>query len=109
GLRYRRWWPETLRRAGLPTTIWFRDLRAVAASMLQRVAGLSLTDTQRLLGHSSPLVTAQHYHVPHPDIARRFHALRLPGLPADAGSKTEKSEPTGQSESPESPHRARGA
>lgn len=90
GIAVRDWWPETLRRARLPETLWFRDLRAVASSWLQRIAKLSLTDVQKLLGHSSPTVTAAHYSDLHPDVATRFHESSLPGARPAPAPKPEK-------------------
>ena len=86
---YKDWWKIVVEKAGLPGLL-FRDLRAVAASRPQRLAGLSLTDVQKLLGHSSPTTTAGHYHLPDPSVVQRLSAIPLPGLRSHEAQKKGK-------------------
>lgn len=65
------WWKRAMTAIGVPG-LWFRDLRALASGRLQRLAGMSLVDVQRLLGHASSETTATHYTLPAPDVARRL-------------------------------------
>ena len=49
-----------LKQAGLPDDVWFHDLRHTAGSlMLDR--GAQLVTVSKILGHSSPMVTATIY------------------------------------------------
>ncbi len=86
----RDWWLNAREKAGLPGLL-FRDLRAVASSRPQRLARLTLTDVQNLLGHASPLTTAGHYHLPDPTVVQRLNELPLPGAPDTAEQSTAKS------------------
>lgn len=83
------WWDKAVEAAGCPGLL-FRDLRAVASSRPQRLAGLSLADAQKLLGHSTPAVTAGHYMLPDPDVVRRLNSLPLPGAPGTAKPRARK-------------------
>jgi integrase len=91
--RTRDWWADAADRAGCPG-VWFRDLRAVAASRAQRLAGLSLRDTQELLGHASPLTTAAHYHTPDSTTAQRLGLLPLPGFRETKAARARKPAPS---------------
>lgn len=89
GLGYRRWWKNTLKRAGLSDKIWFRDLRAVASSYVQRVGKLTLAEAQKILGHSSVVVTSRHYTMLPPSTVEQFHGMPLPGREASPEPKTD--------------------
>lgn len=78
--RHRDWWREARQKAGLPE-LWFRDLRAVAATRLQRQGGAALRDAQELLGHAQIETTARHYYVPSPSLREALERLSLPGFP----------------------------
>lgn len=79
------WWHRAAAQAGCPCLL-FRDLRAVAATRLQRDAGLTLRDAQALLGHSTPETTARHYWVPSPEVQSAFARLPIPGCRETSGS-----------------------
>ncbi len=87
------WWKLAVQKAGLDG-LRFADLRAVAASRMQRA--VSLVDTQRLLGHSSPELTARHYTVVNPDVQQRLDTLPLPGGQKSRPAKRSKSASAGQ-------------
>jgi len=71
------WWKRAVQKVDL-SHLRFVDLRSVAASRMQRV--VSLVDTQRILGHSSPEITASHYTAVSPDVQQRLDTLPLPGF-----------------------------
>ena len=83
--RAKDWWRRAAEAAGLPGVL-FRDLRAVATSRPQSLAGATLPQVQRLLGHSSIDTTARHYTLPDPDLVTRLDALPLPGFPHTPGA-----------------------
>ena len=87
------WWRIAVEKVGLEG-LRFADLRAVAASRMQRA--VSLVETQRILGHSSPEVTARHYTVPNPDVRQRLDKLPLPGAQRSRKVKKSKSSSGGQ-------------
>lgn len=82
------WWRLAVKKAGLDG-LRFADLRAVAASRMQRA--VSLVDTQRILGHSTPEPTARHYTVVNPDVRQRLDTLPLPGGQKSHKGKRSKS------------------
>lgn len=82
----RDWWHALREKAGLPS-LMFRDLRAIAASRLQR-AGATARDSQQLLGHASVLTTLSHYYQADPELERRLKTLPVPGFPAPPESTT---------------------
>jgi len=81
------WWKIAVGKAGFEE-LRFADLRAVAASRMQRA--VSLVDTQRILGHSSPELTARHYTVSNPDVRQRLDKLPLPGAQKPRTAKRSK-------------------
>jgi integrase len=83
------WWHRATAAAGVPGLL-FRDLRAVASSRAQRSAGLSLRDSQEMLGHASIRTTAEHYHMPDPAVRSKLDRLPLPGFPGTEESKRKK-------------------
>lgn len=75
-----RWWKHAATAAGLPG-LQFRDLRTYAVNWLREIVGDF--DAQKLVGHSTPLVTAHHYYQANPRAQRLVSERPLPGSPAD--------------------------
>lgn len=81
GLPYRQWyfrdlWRQVANRAGIPTTVWNRDLRAGGNTEAQR-AGARLEDRKKLMGHSvKSEVTAKVYDRDHLEAHRRIATAR---------------------------------
>lgn len=74
------WYDRARAKAGPPwDKLRIVDFRKIASGLLQRV--MPATQVQRLLGHSSIVVTASHYSPPDPSVRRAFDTVRL-DLPA---------------------------
>lgn len=80
------WFREAARAAGIPDLL-FRDLRSFAANWARQAIGDF--GAQKLLGHSTPAVTAKHYHRLDPQAQTQISALPLPGTraPRSKGKK----------------------
>ena len=89
GIQGRTWWRIACDTAGI-SGLYFRDLRAVASSRLQKIPGVSISDARDLLGHASIQTTAAHYHIPSPHVAQAIDSLPLPGPPSASKSKSKR-------------------
>ncbi|WP_276200510.1 hypothetical protein [Chelatococcus sp. XZ-Ab1] len=69
-------WRLDRKKAGLPETLWNRDLRASAITEA-RDAGANLDDAARVAGHSTKKTTAKVYDRAKLEAARRFQAARI--------------------------------
>ena len=73
------WWKRAVRAAGVPT-LTFRDLRTFAVNWLRSILGDF--EAQKIVGHSTPAVTAKHYYQQNPQAQKRLSQQPLPGSPA---------------------------
>ena len=69
-------WRLDRKKAGLPETLWNRDLRASAITEA-RDAGANLDDAARVAGHSTKKTTAKVYDRAKLEAARRFQTARI--------------------------------
>lgn len=67
------------RKAGLDERIHFHSLRHTGASWLAQ-AGVSLFTIQKILGHSSPIVTQIYSHLGDPHLLEAVEQLQLPNI-----------------------------
>ncbi|MCG8406696.1 MAG: phage integrase N-terminal SAM-like domain-containing protein [Phycisphaerales bacterium] len=75
------WWNDACESAGV-SGVQFRDLRAFATQFLMSAPGMTLADARDLLQHSSIVTTADHYHMPRPDVVQAISSIPLPGAKA---------------------------
>jgi integrase len=77
---YRWHWRHMANAAGLPNTLWARDIRASAVTE-GRQAGASTDDAAKLVGHAKPKITAEVYDRDRLEASRRVSKARIENRP----------------------------
>jgi integrase len=75
---WERGWRKDRKAAGLPTTLWNRDLRASAITEA-RAGNASLDDASKVAGHAKPKITGEVYDREKLEAFRRFAEARKSG------------------------------